>query len=64
MTSSIREDATNTSLIQNISHAIKCQRDMDKEFLHKKSKKIVTVQIKFHEREYFIDEKGIKWVRD
>lgn len=52
-----------SEIIRMIHNHLAHMKAMDDCFIHKQTGKIVSVKIDFIERESFVDEKGVRWVR-
>jgi hypothetical protein len=52
-----------SEIVRLIHNHLSQGKPMDDCFIHKQSGKIVSVKIDFVERDSYIDENGVKWVR-
>jgi hypothetical protein len=58
------DEVSKSDLLRKIDWALENKESISQEFLIKKTKDVVSLSIEVKEREFFIDENGIKWVRE
>ena len=57
------EDMPKTQIIQCFKAAIERSESCQMEFIEKKTRKVIAFTLTITERETFVDENGVKWVR-
>ncbi len=58
------EKLSKSTIMQKITHAFDHEKSLDFECLWNKNAKVVHVKIDIKEQEVFVDENGVRWVRE
>ena len=61
---SIMDSRTKSDIIREISECIDAKNNIFVECLVKKTNKVITVNVQFEDQKSFVDENGVKWVKE
>lgn len=57
------EELSKSQIMNNIYWALQHRENLKQQYLQKKTKDVISVQITITEQESFTDANGVKWVR-